>query len=86
MKTNIYAIRDLNADYFMQPMFMRTDAEAKRAFQVAVSNPDSLLSQFPSQFDLWYIGSYDDATGEILNDKVKLLCNGNDFARKDDDV
>ncbi len=86
MKTNIYAIKDLNADYFMQPMFMRTDAEAKRTFEIAIKNPDSFLYQFPNQFDLWNIGSYDDATGKILNDKIKWLCNGNDFARKDDNV
>ena len=26
MITYIYAIKDLNADYFMQPMFMRTSS------------------------------------------------------------
>lgn len=84
MITYIYAIKDLNADYYMQPMFMRTDAEAKRAFEIGVSDPDSFLSKFPNQFDLCKLGSYDDATGQISNDSVKWLCNGNDFRKEKD--
>ena len=86
MVTNIYAIKDLNADYFMQPMFMRTDAEAKRAFEVAVKNPDSFLHEFPNQFDLYRLAKYDDSTGKIVCESIKWLCNGNDFARKDEDA
>ena len=86
MITYIYAIKELNADYFMQPMFFRTDAEAKRAFEIGCKNPDSFLSQFPNQFDLYRLSSYDDSTGKIVNESIKWLCNGNDFARKDENA
>ena len=80
------AIKDLNADYFMQPMFMRTDAEAKRAFEIGIKNPDSFLSQFPNQFDLYRLASYDDSIGKIVCESIKWLCNGNDFVRKDENA
>lgn len=85
MKINVYAIKDLNADYFMQPMFMRTDSEAKRAFEIAVSNSESFLSQFPNQFDLYRIGTFDDSNASIVS-CYKWLCNGNDFARKEENA
>lgn len=85
MYLNVYSMYDLNAEYYMQPFFLRSDNEALRAFQVATEDDQSFISKFPNQFDLYKIGKFDDSTGCIEYEHT-WLANGNNFARKEEDA
>lgn len=64
-KMEIFAIRDTKAEAFNPPFYQRTKAEAERSLQRLVLDPDSNVSKFPEDFDLYHLGTYNDSTGEI---------------------
>jgi len=68
MKQNLYSIYDNVACVFNKPFVEVNDASAKRAFQHAlISSPDT------RDYDLYYIGEFDDASGLIhVGDRAPL--------------
>lgn len=67
MIMNAYAIRDLKAD-FNCPFFSVNDDVAVRQFASVVNDPTSLISQFPSDYQLFFVGQFNTVTGQFLND------------------
>lgn len=67
MKKNLYTIKDVKVAAHMPPFFRSTDIEAQRFFHELVINPESSISKYPSDFELWYVGEYDDSTGELFS-------------------
>lgn len=63
MKQKIYSIRDSKAEYFTQPFFKKTHGEAERDFKMLASEPDSKICKFKEDYDLYYLGEYDENTG-----------------------
>lgn len=64
MKKKIFSIFDSKAKFY-GPIFMKDQVgEAERDFSIAVNDPKSgLLHQFPEDFDLFWLGEYDNQTG-----------------------
>jgi len=65
MQKNVYTAYDKKAAAYLQPFFMRTDAEAVRAIQDAANDPQSLFHHHAADYQLCYIGTFDDATGVL---------------------
>ncbi len=66
MKTNAYAIFDTASGAFMQPFFMPTDGMAFRAFTDHVNSTEpNNVSKHPEHFSLYYIGTWDDTSGDL---------------------
>lgn len=65
MELRVYSIRDSKAEIFNQPFFQKTDAEAQRSFAQLTRDGKSTINQFPEDFDLYFLGTYDDQTGVI---------------------
>lgn len=65
MLRKIYAVRDQKVESYSQPFFAHTHGESERSFEQAVKTPNSPYNQFPQDFDLYYLGTYDDQTGAI---------------------
>lgn len=65
MTLKIFSIRDSKGEAFGQPFFQKTHGEAERNFKTLVSDEKSMISKFPEDFDLYYIGEYDDQKGLI---------------------
>lgn len=65
MRTKIYSIRDSKSEIFNSPIFQRTHGEAERNFHNLVNDEKSNVNKYPDDFDLYYIGEYDDQTGKI---------------------
>lgn len=63
MNLKAYSIRDSKGEVFHTPFFKKTHGEAERDFTAAVRDDKSQLSQFPDDFDLYYLGEYDDQKG-----------------------
>lgn len=65
MTQKIYSIRDAKAEYFTQPFFKKTHGEAERDFTMLCKDEKSQIHAFPEDYDLYYIGEYDDQTGKM---------------------
>lgn len=65
MQQKAFAIRDSKAGFFNQPFFQHSHGEAERSFKRLSNDVQSNISQFPEDFDLYYIGEYDNITGTI---------------------
>lgn len=65
MKRKVYAIRDSKAEVYNTPFFQNTHGEAERSFSRLVEDPKSMIQQFPDDYDLYWIGEYDDLLGTL---------------------
>lgn len=62
----VFTVKDSKADAWNQPFFKSTHGEAERDFRTLVNDNKSLLSQYPEDFDLYYLGEYDEMTGKFI--------------------
>jgi len=64
----IFTVRDAKAEAYMQPFFGRSKGEAIRAIQTEVNSgkQDNMLASYPEDFNLFYIGEFNEQTGEII--------------------
>lgn len=74
MKIKMFCVYDSKVEMFLQPFFMLARGEALRAWESTVNDPQTQFSRFPSDFTLFEIGEYDQATGscEMWKAKVSL--------------
>ena len=66
MLVRLYSVYDRVAQVYAEPFTAVNDATAVRAFTIAQSTPESMLYASPADFQLWYIGSLDNNSGELL--------------------
>lgn len=65
MQLKIFSIRDSKGEVFNTPFYQKTHGEAERNFRQLLSDEKSLVSKYPDDFDLYYLGTYDDQTGKF---------------------
>ncbi|AXH73783.1 MAG: nonstructural protein [Microviridae sp.] len=65
MIKQVLAIKDQKADYFLDPMVMKTIGEGERQFQQIASDPKTLLYTNPEDFVLFHVGEFDTTTGVL---------------------
>lgn len=65
MLHRLYSIRDSKGEIYHTPHPAPTDKAAVRNFGLVVNDPKTHPGMFPEDFDLYYIGEYDDQTGKI---------------------
>lgn len=63
---HIYSVYDQKSEIWSNPMFMRANGEAVRAFMDAVRNPDTMISKYPEDYTLFQIGTFDEVTGVLM--------------------
>lgn len=68
MEHKVFAIKDQKAHVFMPPWLKGSAGEAERDFRTVVNQKDSIFGQYPKDFDLYQLGTFDDNSG-----KFKLL-------------
>lgn len=83
MEQNIYTIHDSKADAFLQPFFMRQDAEARRAFEQLVLEPGHRFNQTPEDYTLFKIGTWDEFAAKIESTPIESLINGKQVKPRD---
>lgn len=69
MLQRIYAIKDTKAGMYNTPFFQPTHGTAERAFMELVRDEKSFVHKYPADYDLYYLGSYDDITGELVSEQ-----------------
>lgn len=65
MKLKVYSIRDAKAEAFNPPFYKHTHGEAERDFHQLAKKSDSMVAQYPEDYDLWYLGDFDDQSGKV---------------------
>lgn len=82
MKLVICAVRDAAADCFNRPFFVQSAGVARRSFgdEVMRNADENPMFHHPEHFELFELGTYDDANAsfEILKD-ARSLCRAVDF-------
>lgn len=67
MIRNMYAVLDLKAKNYCIPYTSANHALAQREFARVVNTPETVLNANPEDFELLYIGFYDDDHGIYQN-------------------
>lgn len=65
MILKIFSIRDSKGEVYNQPFFKKTHGEAERDFTTLVKDQKSTVALYPEDFDLYFIGEYDDNSGTL---------------------
>ncbi|QXP44237.1 MAG: nonstructural protein [Arizlama microvirus] len=63
MLLKVFSIRDQKAEVYNTPFFQKSIGEAERNFETLVNDGKSTVNQYPQDFDLFYLGDYDDNLG-----------------------
>lgn len=78
-KTKVFSVYDEKTKQFGQPICADRSATAERMFADSIVNPNTRISQYPSEFSLWQIGEYDIYAGKFENlVEKRYLTNGVD--------
>jgi len=69
MNYYIVAVRDRALDAFGRPVYVQALAHAIRSFQDEINRhaPDNEMSKHPEDYDLYYLATYNDDTGQFTN-------------------
>jgi len=65
MEMKAYSIRDAKAEIFNPPFYKKTHGEAERDFTTLCRDEKSQVSKYPEDYDLYWVGSFDDASGKF---------------------
>lgn len=63
MTYKVFSVRDAKGEVFHPPFYKKTHGEAERDFTLLVRDEKSHVHQFPDDYDLYYLGEYDDQKG-----------------------
>jgi len=70
MILKIFAIYDAKAEAYSAPIFLHTTGLAIRSFIDAASDQSTNFCKYPADYTLFEIGTFDDSTGMIVQNKV----------------
>lgn len=80
MNLTAAAVYDSKAKTFSPPMFFRTAAEAIRSFGAAVADKTGGIGQYPHDYSLVQVGTFDDESAELVaTSPIRILTTGADF-------
>ena len=65
----MFSIYDSAVKAYNQPFFMLTAAEAIRAFTNMAQDPQTQIYKNPTDFHLYFLGTYDNSTGYVNQDE-----------------
>lgn len=86
MEVVICGVFDSAAECYGRPMFVQSKGAAVRAFADEVNRPaqDNAMNQHPADFCIYYLGIFDDASGQFRTVLPELLARGADLVRSAD--
>lgn len=84
MKLFLYSVRDRLLGVYLSPFPSRGDVDAVRQVSASLSDPSMAqtpVGQNPQDFDLCFLGVFDDETGIITSDSPRILSNVADLRK-----
>lgn len=61
----MYSVHDSKAEIFHPPFFKHSHGEAERELTTLVNDNKSTISQYPEDYNLYFVGEYNDQSGVI---------------------
>lgn len=74
MKVKLYAVLDTASGVYDGPIPCNTDGVAIRNFSNMAGDQNHSIGKNPEFFQLYRIGEYNDATGEITDEPKRCIC------------
>lgn len=79
MTSKIYAIYDHATEAFGQPFFTKSQGQAIRSFRDECENKESQFNKHAKDFDLFYLGEYNEDNGQITQTGAERVARATDF-------
>ena len=76
MQYVLVSIKDSVAGFYRDPACVTNTDVAQRSFADTVQNPESPMAKHPGDYDLYKVGTFDDADGQIKPCDPVHICNG----------
>lgn len=76
MKRQMYSIFDKQSGMWCIPYCQATDALGQREFSRIINEPNNVLHDNPEDFDLYYVGFFDDEHGIYESEEKRFVCTG----------
>jgi len=83
-KLKIFALRDVRVEAFLKPMFLQNKKVLHRAIGQALQDENSMLYVAPEDYQVYELGEYDEATGQIEACAPTFIGNVNTLNGDDD--
>ena len=74
----IFVIKDEKSGAHYDPFTMSNSIDAQRAFMQGMRSEKSMISQYPEDFNLYFIGEFDEMSGMITPQAPVLILTGKD--------
>lgn len=78
----IYTIRDKKIGNFLQPSIVNHETELTRILGELVLKEDHNFGKFPDEYELYYIGTFDEDTGIITSIPEQFILTLNELLPK----
>lgn len=85
MIQKVFSVKDVKVGGYLKPFFVRSHGEAERAFMDTVNDPGTVLYKHPEDYQLYYLGEYDDEDGLFHTVSPQHIINGQDIVAKGED-
>lgn len=79
MVMKVFSVYDEKGAVFNVPFFFPTTGQAVRAFKDLANDTSSAINRHPEDYELCYIGRFDDATGKVEAAVVERLGHAKDY-------
>jgi len=77
MQLKAFSIKDLKGA-FSAPFFAPSLGDGERTFMRLARDSNTTVGQFPEDYELYLVGTFDDASCEMQNQKPQQLMRGPD--------
>ena len=74
MISQMYAVYDEKTQFHLPPFTAHNNSDALRQIKRLLFQGESIFQQFPEDYKLYHIASYNDATGVIESKKPVPVC------------
>jgi len=79
----VYTIYDTKAEHYGNPVFIRTDAEARRMFSQVANDMQTEIGKHPEDFILYRIGTWDAENGNLNPEAGTCIAKAIEFQKGD---
>jgi hypothetical protein len=69
----IFCIKDEKSGAHYDPFTMSNSIDAQRAFMQGIKSEKSIISQYPEDFNLYFVGEFDEMSGLITPREAPVL-------------
>lgn len=78
---NAYVLHDIKAKTYGPIMFQENDVIAHRVMEQSMKNKEQTFAQYPSDFNLVKIGTYDTFEGKLIPCEHEILANLSNYVQ-----